>query len=156
GEEEAAQAGQTGYAHCRAPRAFAIGWKDTSPAPLRKDIRSGDVVDSRSARIADLAALARSITELARRERQLAALAVPRVFEIDPIVRVDVLGRDAVALLQERQQREPRTHLRRRHRLRDVGKVANELDPERVRPHDDLIGPGVVDIFVVIAIGAIA
>src|SRR5262245_4220418 len=76
--------------------------------------------------------LARLVTELARKRRQLAAFAVAAILEVDPIVRIDVLGRDVVALLQKPHQRQPGLRLLARRRLGDIGVVADEFHPDRV------------------------
>src|ERR1700688_3277664 len=47
------------------------------------------------------------IRQLSRRLRQVAAFAIARILIVDPIVGVDVLRRDSVALLQERHQPQP-------------------------------------------------
>src|SRR5262249_48603028 len=68
----------------------------------------------------------------------------------------DVIRRNTIALLQERQERQPRFHLLRAHRIAYVGIVADELDAKRIGLDDAAIGFGVVNIFVVVAIGAVA
>src|ERR1051326_9214240 len=47
---------------------------------------------------------------------QFAALAIARVFVVDPVVGVDALGRDAVALLEEFHQQQARPELLGRQR----------------------------------------
>ena len=69
---------------------------------------------------------------------------------------VDVLGRDAVAFLQEAHQDQPGPCLIGRRRLGDVRIVAGEFDADRVGLEDGVVGRGVVDILVVVAIGAVA
>src|SRR3984957_21047760 len=102
------------------------------------------------------ARMARRIRHLARHRRKLASLAVTRVLEVDPVVRVDALGRDRVAFLQEAHEDAPCPHLLRRRRLGDVGKMAVEPDADRVGPDPRVGGGAVVDILVVVAVRAVA
>src|SRR5215510_15100721 len=55
--------------------------------------------------------LSRLVGELAREGRELAAFAIAAILEVDPVVGIDVLGRDVVALLQKAHQDEPSLHL---------------------------------------------
>src|SRR5262249_1612015 len=76
--------------------------------------------------------LPRLVRELARKRRELAALAVAVVLKVDPVVGIDVLGRNVVALLQEPHQHKPRLPLLARRRLGNVWIVAHEFHADRV------------------------
>src|SRR5262249_37275144 len=82
------------------------------------------------------AGLARHIGLLAGFGRELAALAIARVLKVDPVVGEDVLGWDAVTLLQKTHEDQPGLDLLRRHRLAHVGKIAGEFDADGVGSDD--------------------
>src|ERR1700737_1751122 len=88
--------------------------------------------------------LARLIGERARERGELAALAIAAILEVDPVVGMDVLGRDVVALLQEAHQAEPGSRLLGRRGLRHVGEIADELDADRVGLDHATVGLGIV------------
>src|SRR3989442_1626370 len=72
------------------------------------------------------------IGERAGEPGELAALAVAAILEVDPVVGIDVLGRDVVALLQEAHQAEPGPRLLGCRGLGHVREIADELDADRV------------------------
>src|SRR5262249_35683821 len=76
--------------------------------------------------------LSRLVGELARERRELAAFAVAAILEVDPVVGIDVLGRDVVALLQKAHQDEPSLHLLARRGPGDIGIVADEFHTDRI------------------------
>src|SRR5205814_10320415 len=59
---------------------------------------------------------------------QFAALAIARVFVVDPVVGVDALGRNAVALLEEFHQQQARLELFGRQRRPHIRRVSVEFD----------------------------
>src|SRR5262245_65235823 len=70
--------------------------------------------------------LSRLVGALAREGRELAAFAVAAILEVDPVVGIDVLGRDVVALLQEAHQGVPSLHLLARRGRGASGIVADD------------------------------
>src|ERR1700722_5073751 len=98
----------------------------------------------------------RTITELPRQSGKLAALAIALILKIDPVVRVDVVRRYAIPLLQKRRQQQPRLLLLRRDRLGYVRIIADEFDANRVGFDHLMVGLRIIDVLVVVAVAAFA
>ena len=97
-----------------------------------------------------------NVVERTRLLGQLAALAIAVVFVIDPVVRIDVFRRNAISLLKEAYENEPGRDLFRRRRFRHIRVIAHEFDADRVGLHNVAIGLRIVDVFVVVPVGAVA
>src|SRR6266481_5040813 len=78
-----------------------------------------------------------------------------RNLEVDPVMCIDVIERDAVARPQHLDQDPPRRNLRVGRPARDVGIVAGKFHADRGVLVDLMIGLAVVDISVVVAICAV-
>ena len=90
-----------------------------------------------------------------RQRRQRAAFAIARVLVVDPVMRIDPLERNAVARPQHLHQDPPRRDLRLGGAARHVGIIAGEFHPDRIGPDHLVKGRAVVDVFVVVAVGAV-
>jgi hypothetical protein len=93
--------------------------------------------------------------EVPRQGCERAAFAIAPVLEVDPVVRIDAVERNVVARTQNLHEDLPRVDLRLRRRPHDIRVVAGELDPDRGVLVHLVIGPGVVDVLVVVAVGAV-
>ncbi|BAC52604.1 blr7339 [Bradyrhizobium diazoefficiens USDA 110] len=91
-----------------------------------------------------------------RQRREPAAFAIARVLVVDPIVRIDAVERDVVARTQHLYEDLPRRDLGLGRTGRNIGIVAGELDADRIVAHHLAIGRSVVDVLVVVAVGAVA
>ena len=100
--------------------------------------------------------LRRAITQLPRQSRKLTSFTITLILKIDPVVGIDVVRRYAVALLQKRRQQQPGPHLLSRDRFGDVRIIADEFDANRVGFDHLVVGLGVVDVLVVVAVITLA
>src|SRR5205814_5743436 len=88
---------------------------------------------------------------LPRHGGERAAFAIARVLEVDPVMRIDAIERDAVSRPQDLDQDPPRLNLRLGRPARDVGIIAGEFHADRGILVHLVIGLAVVDVFVVVA-----
>src|SRR6202035_990786 len=96
------------------------------------------------------------IAELTGYRGEFAAFTVPPILEVNPIVSIDVFGRNPISLLEKGRQQQPSSHLLGSGRLGNVRKVADKLHADRIRFDNRAVGIGIVDVLVVVAIAAIA
>src|SRR3569832_2544844 len=92
---------------------------------------------------------------LPRQGRERAAFAITRVLVVDPVVGIDAVERNAITRAQYLHQNPPGCDLRLGGGPGDIGIVAGELHPDRGVLVDLMIGLRIVDVLVVVAVGAV-
>src|SRR6267378_6758401 len=98
----------------------------------------------------------RLLSPLPCQRRQRAALAIACVLVVDPVVRIDPPDRNAVTRPQYPHQNPPRRDLRLGRAAHYVGIIAGEFHADRIAADHLMKGRAVIDVFVVVAVGAVA
>src|ERR1700738_219651 len=126
-----------GYAG-QAPRMTALEPPALSARPTARFRRVGKGALAPCPRLSSLAmvgtlrfATRLLLPPLPRQRRERAAFAIAGVLVVDPVMRIDVIERNAVARPQHFYQHPPRRNLRLGGDLRDVGIIAGEFHPDR-------------------------